>query len=114
MTLSKVSVRLFFGLGALLVGVFIIIWINLSGQINKEFRESIPYKLSIDYIKNDKEIRNLIGEDMVFGKRIGGHLTPNSEARLVFKVKGYKSSTRAVCIIEYMSGDWEINSITYE
>lgn len=114
MKLSKVLVRCFFGLGVFLVGLFIVMWTNLSRQINKEFRESIPYNMSIDYISNDEELASLVGNNLVFGKRIGGYLTPNREARLVFKVKGDKSSKRAICIVEYMTGNWEVRSITYE
>lgn len=114
MSLSRVLIRAFFILGALLAILFTVLWVNFAGQINTEFRESIPYKLSVEFIKNDESIKEVLGDNYVFGKNIGGYLKPLAEARFVFKVRGDKSSVRAICILNYISEEWVIDSITYE
>jgi len=114
MTSAKILKRIFIGLGLFLLTLFIILWLVFDRQINNEFKESVPYEMSVEYIKNDHEAKMLIGDNLSFGRSIGGHLSPNKEARLVFKVKGGESSVRAVCIVEYVSGNWDIQSITYD
>lgn len=114
MTTAKVLRRVFIGLGISLVTLFIALWVVFDRQINNEFKESVPYEMSVEYIKNDREVKMLIGDNLSFGKSIGGHLSPNREARLVFRVKGDETSVRAICIVEYRSGNWEIQSITYD
>lgn len=114
MSLSRVLVRAFFILGGVLVIVFTILLIGVNSRITRTFKESIPYKLSIDYIKNDDTIKDKLGELLQFSDNIGGHLTPNKDARLVFKVSGKKSSVRAICLIRYNGSEWQIESINYE
>ncbi|WP_421976185.1 cytochrome c oxidase assembly factor Coa1 family protein [Roseivirga seohaensis] len=114
MSLSKILVRGFFITGGVLAIVFTILLIGVNSRITSTFQESVPYKLSIDYIKNDEVIKNKLGSNIQFSDNIGGHLTPNKDARLVFKVSGEKSSVRAVCIAKYNGSEWQIESITYE
>ena len=114
MSPSKILIRAFFILGILLTSLFVILWITFDKQINEEFRKSVPYKVSVNYIKKDNEILDRLGENLMFGKSIGGHLTPGKNARLVFKVKGDKSSVRAICILTYQKNKWQVDSITYE
>jgi hypothetical protein len=114
MSLSKILVRAFFIMGGVLAIVFIILLVRVNSRITRVFQESTPYRLSINYIKNDDVIKNELGSNLQFSDNIGGHITPNKDARLVYKVSGEKSSVRAVCILEYFEDDWHIISITYE
>lgn len=101
-----------------IVAVFLILLIFI-GSLTGVFlmmRSSDAYKLSESYIRNNKEIRETVGDDITFGFIPLGSVKVSGRVGVAdFKihVKGSKGSTDVQVFLKKTSGQWRIVSAVY-
>ncbi|MFX3636722.1 MAG: cytochrome c oxidase assembly factor Coa1 family protein [Candidatus Pristimantibacillus sp.] len=95
----------------LLIGVFIV-------GIMQIIKQDASYKLATDYIKANPEIREIVGEEMTFGRFSSGSISYENgfgTSELTIKVKGSKD-TLSVHIVSHkeLGSSWIIEDVDYK
>ncbi|MCH7403868.1 cytochrome c oxidase assembly factor Coa1 family protein [Belliella kenyensis] len=109
-TYSKIIVRLLISFVALLSCVMAIQFFHLS----KVFKTSQPYLVTIEAIKENDEILNIVGSDFELNSIISGDLTADT-AYFSFKLKGKNKTIRIYSNVKKYDNDkWNITKLSFK
>lgn len=100
---------------SIVVSIIIALSSAISFSVVSAFKNSEPYKYSIELIQNNKEALNLLGDNFKQKGIISGSISANDnatgKAQMSFKVKGTNGISRIYIDAYKENGIWNYNKI---
>lgn len=110
---KKIITYSFFGIAAVFILLWIILFFGFDSSIKKEFRESGAFQASKEFVESDSTLISKIGSIVRVSDNIGGSYKPDSHAIFQFKVFGELGTIRVRCRLVFEQDKWIVQSLEH-